>query len=52
MTPHDGLLAIDRGRYVDNDSMCCSKFTEKFLLRWNGRNYETASDRIVRNRIP
>jgi len=42
-----GLLALDRPYYTDGDSVCCWSKVEKVRLRWNGRTYLTASDRIV-----
>ena len=42
-----GLLALDRPYYTDGDSVCCPRKVEKVRLRWNGRRFVTASDRIV-----
>lgn len=45
-----GLLALDLPYYLRGDSVCCWSKVEKLRLRWNGRIYVTASDRIVRTR--
>ena len=38
-----GLLALDMPYYLHNDSMCCATYHEHLRLRWNGRQYVTAS---------
>jgi hypothetical protein len=45
-----GLLALDRPYHIAGDSVCCPSKIEKVRLRWNGRRFVTASDRIVRAR--
>lgn len=47
----DGLLALDLPYYEPSDSVCCWSKVEKLRLRWNGRRYVKASDRIVRVRV-
>jgi hypothetical protein len=42
-----GLLALDLPYYVGRDSVCCWSKVERRRLRWNGRRYVIASDRIV-----
>jgi hypothetical protein len=42
-----GLLALDLPYYVGHDSVCCWSKVERRRLRWNGRRYVVASDRIV-----
>jgi hypothetical protein len=45
-----GLLALDLPYYVDGDSVCCWSKIEKVRLRWNGRRFVKAYDRIVPSR--
>ncbi len=45
----DGLLALDLPYYEPGDSVCCWSKVEKLRLRWDGRRYLTALDRIVRH---
>ena len=45
-----GLLALDLPRYERGDSVCCWSKVEKLRLRWDGRRYVKASDRITRVR--
>ena len=45
-----GLLALDLPYYGPGDSVCCWSKVERRRLRWNGRRYVVASDRIVRVR--
>lgn len=42
-----GLLALDLPYYEPGDSVCCWSKVERRRLRWTGRRYVIASDRIV-----
>jgi len=45
----DGLLALHLPYYEPGESVCCWSKVEKLRLRWDGRRYLTALDRIVRH---
>lgn len=45
-----GLLALDLPYYGDGDSVCCWSKVKKIRLRWNGRRFVKAYDRIVPSR--
>jgi len=47
MTARRGELRFDQADYRKSDGMCCPAYRHKFVLRWNGEQLVTVSDRLV-----